>query len=111
MAVRADSTSNGMIQRTRRFSLNVLAADQKDLAAVFFKPQQAVGGRFESAPFTTGALGLPILKDGLGAVECELVGELAHGDHTVFLGEVKSAVLHRDAAALELSSTGWQYGG
>ncbi len=49
MAVRADSTSNGMIQRTRRFSLNVLAADQKDLAAVFFKPQQAVGGRFDAA--------------------------------------------------------------
>ena len=39
MAVRADSTSNGMIQRTGKFSLNVLAADQKDLAAVFFKPQ------------------------------------------------------------------------
>ena len=36
MAVRADSTSNGMIQRTKRFSLNVLAADQKDLAAIFF---------------------------------------------------------------------------
>jgi flavin reductase (DIM6/NTAB) family NADH-FMN oxidoreductase RutF len=54
---------------------------------------------------------LPILKDALGAVECELVGELAHGDHTVFLGQVKSAILHRDAAALELSSTGWQYGG
>ena len=32
-------------------------------------------------------------------------------DHTVFVGEVKTAVLHRDAAALELSSTGWQYGG
>jgi flavin reductase (DIM6/NTAB) family NADH-FMN oxidoreductase RutF len=57
MAVRADSTSNGMIQRTRRFSLNVLAADQKDLAAVFFKPQQAVGGRFDAAPFTTGRAG------------------------------------------------------
>ena len=111
MAVRADSTSNGMIQRTRRFSLNVLAADQKDLAAVFFKPQKAVGGRFEAAPFSTGELGLPILKDGLGVVECELLGELAYGDHTVFLGEVKSAVLHRDASALELSSTGWQYGG
>jgi hypothetical protein len=24
---------------------------------------------------------------------------------------VKSATLHRDGAALELSSTGWQYGG
>ena len=111
MGVRADSTSNGMIKRTRRFSLNVLAADQKNLAATFFKPQSAVGGRFEAAPFELGSFGLPILKDALGGVECELVGELAHGDHTVFIGEVKSAVLHRDGDALELSTTGWQYGG
>ena len=111
MAVRADSTSSGMIQRSGRFSLNVLAADQKDLAAVFFKPQQGVGGRFDAAPFQLGSLGLPILDDALGAVECQLVGQVAHGDHTVFVGEVKTAVLHRDAAALDLGSTGWQYGG
>jgi flavin reductase (DIM6/NTAB) family NADH-FMN oxidoreductase RutF len=111
MAVRADSTSNAIIQRTGRFSLNVLPADQKDLAAVFFKPQQAIGGRFDAAPFQLGALGLPILEAALGAVECELVGQVAHGDHTVFVGEVKNAVLQRDADALELASTGWQYGG
>ncbi|MFM9110343.1 MAG: flavin reductase family protein [Prochlorococcaceae cyanobacterium] len=111
MAVRADSTSNGMIQRTGRFSLYVLAADQKELAAVFFKPQKGIGGRFEAAPFQLGPLGLPLLEDALGGVECELVGQVAHGDHTVFVGQVRSATLHRDAAALELSSTGWQYGG
>jgi flavin reductase (DIM6/NTAB) family NADH-FMN oxidoreductase RutF len=111
MAVRADSTSNGMIQRTGKFSLNVLAADQKDLAAVFFKPQQGVGGRFDAAPFQLGPLGLPILDNGLGGVECEVVGQVDHGDHTVFVGEVKTATLHRDGAALELSGTGWQYGG
>jgi hypothetical protein len=111
MAVRADSTSNGMIQRSGKFSLNVLAADQKDLAAVFFKPQKGVGGRFDAAPFQLGALGLPILDNGLGGIECEVVGQVAHGDHTVFVGEVKTATLHRDASALELSSTGWQYGG
>jgi flavin reductase (DIM6/NTAB) family NADH-FMN oxidoreductase RutF len=111
MAVRADSTSNGMIQRTGLFSLNVLSADQKDLAAVFFKPQEGVGGRFETAPFTLGELGLPILDNGLGGVECSVVGQVAAGDHTVFVGEVKSAILHRDAPALELSSTGWNYGG
>ena len=111
MAVRADSTSNGMIQRTGKFSLNVLAADQKDLAAVFFKPQKGVGGRFDAAPYQLGALGLPILDSGLGGVECEVVGQVDHGDHTVFVGEVKTATLHRDGAALELNATGWQYGG
>lgn len=111
MAVRADSTSNGIIQRTGRFSLNVLAADQKDLAAVFFKPQKGIGGRFDAAPYSLGELGLPLLSDALGGVECELVGQVAHGDHTVFVGEVKTAQLNRDGAALELSATGWTYGG
>ena len=68
MAVRADSTSNGIIQRTGKFCLNVLAADQKDLAAVFFKPQKGIGGRFDAAPFSLGELGLPILDNALGAV-------------------------------------------
>ena len=111
MAVRSDSTSNAIIQRTGRFSLNVLKADQKDLAAVFFKPQKAIGGRFDAAPFSLGELGLPILDGAIGAVECELVGQVAAGDHTVFVGEVKTATLHADGPALELSSTGWQYGG
>jgi len=111
MAVRADSTSNGIIQRTGRFSLNVLAADQKDLAAVFFKPQKGIGGRFDAAPYSLGELGLPLLNDALGGVECELVGQVAQGDHTVFVGEVKTAQLNRDGVALELSATGWTYGG
>ncbi|QEY31721.1 flavin reductase [Synechococcus sp. RSCCF101] len=111
MAVRADSTSHGMIERSGRFSLNVLRADQKDLAAVFFKPQTAVGGRFDATPFKLGELGLPILEEAVGGVECVVVGQVKHGDHSVFVGEVRTAVLHQDVAALDLASTGWSYGG
>ena len=111
MGVRADSTSHGIIERTGCFSLNVLRADQKDLAAVFFKPQKAMGGRFEAAPFQEGELGLPLLEDSIGGVECSVVGQLKHGDHTVFVGEVKSARLLADGEALNLASTGWNYGG
>ena len=111
MGVRADSTSHGIIERTGCFSLNVLRADQKDLAAVFFKPQKAMGGRFEAAPFQEGELGLPLLEDAIGGVECSVVGQLKHGDHTVFVGEVKSARLLADGESLNLASTGWNYGG
>tara|TARA_B100002051_G_scaffold257346_1_gene274652 strand:+ start:373 stop:855 length:483 start_codon:yes stop_codon:yes gene_type:complete len=111
MGVRVDSTSHGIIERSGRFSLNVLRADQKDLAAVFFKPQKGMGGRFEAAPFQEGPLGLPLLDDAIGGVECELVGQIKHGDHTVFVGEVKSARLIADGEALSMASTGWNYGG
>ena len=111
MAVKADGSSHGIIKRTKKFSLNVLRNDQKDLAAIFFKPQKALGGRFETAPFTFGSLGLPILETCIGGMECELIGEVIHGDHSVFVGEVKSAILKSDGEALNLASTGWNYGG
>tara|TARA_Y100001968_G_C19341372_1_gene709677 strand:+ start:421 stop:903 length:483 start_codon:yes stop_codon:yes gene_type:complete len=111
IAVRAEGSSHEIIKKTNKFSLNFLRADQKDLAAVFFKPQQGLGGRFESTSYTFGTLGLPILDDAIGAVECEVKGGLEHGDHTVFVGEVKSAKLINDVDSLILSSTGWNYGG
>ena len=111
MAVRAEGSSNGIIQRTRRFALNFLKSDQKDLAAVFFKPQSALGGRFEAAPFSFGPLGLPLLEDAIGGIECEVIGDVKYGDHSIFVGEVKTAILHKDVEALNLSSTGWSYGG
>ena len=111
MAVRSEGASHGIIQRTKRFSLNFLKSDQKDLAAVVFKPQKALGGRFESTTFKSGKYGLPILLDGIGAVECNLIGEVVHGDHSVFVGEVISAEVNDDVDPLVLSDTGWSYGG
>ena len=111
MAVRAEGASHEIITKTNKFSLNILKSNQKDLAALFFKPQKALGGRFESVEFTLGELGLPILVNGVGGVECEIKGKVSHGDHTVFVGEVITAYLKEDVDALNLSSTGWNYGG
>ncbi len=111
MAVRAEGSSHEIIRKTNKFSLNVLKHDQKDLAAVFFKPQKALGGRFESVQFKLGDLGLPILLDSVGGLECKVIGNVMHGDHTVFVGEVMSAFLNNDVNALDLNSTGWNYGG
>ena len=111
MAVRADGSSHGIIKRTGKFCLNVLRADQKDLAAVFFKPQQGLGGRFESISYIFGEFGLPIIDESIGGLETKVIGSVEHGDHTVFVSEVLSATLHQDTDALNLSSTGWSYGG
>ena len=111
MAVRSEGSSHEIIKNTNKFSLNILKSDQKDLAAIFFKPQIALGSRFESVEFTLGELGLPILKDSVGGTECEVIGEVMHGDHTVFVGEVKTAYLIEDVDSLNLNSTGWNYGG
>ena len=111
VAVRADGSSNTTIQETKLFSLSFLREDQKDLAAVFFKPQKAIGERFESCSFKSGPNGLPLLNDCIGGIECKVRGDNQIGDHTVYIGEVVHSDLIKDSKALNLDSTGWSYGG
>lgn len=110
--VRNDSISHEMLQKSRIFSLSVLEEGQKDLAAQFFKPKRRVGNKFDEVGFYEGAeTGCPIIRDSLGYVECRVVGTVAEGDHTVFVGQVVGAGVHREGNPLLLESTGWQYGG
>ncbi len=100
-----------MIQSSQVFALSVLEAGQKELAQKFFKPQRRVGNKFEDVEFYLGETGCPIISDSLGYVECRVVGAVEQGDHTVFVGEVIAAGVHRDGDPLLLESTGWNYGG
>jgi flavin reductase (DIM6/NTAB) family NADH-FMN oxidoreductase RutF len=81
------------------------------MAQKFFKPQRRVGNKFEDVEFYMGETGCPIISDSLGYVECRVVGAVEHGDHTVFVGEVIAAGVHREGEPLLLESTGWNYGG
>ncbi len=110
--VKNDSGSHEMLKKSGVFSLSFLEDGQKDLAAKFFKPQSRVGNKFEDVEFYEGEeTGCPIIKDSLGYVECQVLGAVEKGDHTVFVGEVIGSGIHREGKGLNLESTGWQYGG
>lgn len=109
--VKSDSGSHAMIKASGVFALSFLEAGQKDLAQKFFKPQRMVGDKFEDVESYLGETGCPIISDCLGYVECQVVGTVEHGDHTVYVGEVIAAGVHREGEPLLLESTGWNYGG
>ncbi len=109
--VRSDSKSHAMLKATGVFALSFLEAGQKDMAQKFFKPQKNIGDKFEDIEFYLGETGCPIIKDSLGYIECRVVGSVEHGDHTVFVGEVIAAGIHKEGDPLLLESTGWNYGG
>lgn len=110
--VKADSGSHAMIKNSGVFALSVLDHSQKDVAAQFFKPQRLVGDKLADVDCSDGPeTGCPILTDCLGYVECKVVGSIEQGDHTVFVGEVIGAGIHREGDPLLLESTGWNYGG
>ena len=110
-SVKKDSKSHAMIKASGVFSLSFLETEQKDLAQQFFKPLRRVGNKFEDVEFYEGETGCPIIKDSLGYVECKVVGSVEEGDHTVYVGEVIAAGVHREGTPLLLESTGWNYGG
>ena len=105
------SISHAMIKASGVFSLSFLGAEQKDVAQQFFKPQRRVGNKFEEVEFYLGETGCPIISDTLGYVECRVVGAVEEGDHTVYVGEVIGAGVHREGDPLLLENTGWNYGG
>ena len=89
---------NVTLNDNKKFSLNILKSTQKELAAVFFKPQKALGGRFETAPFTYGELGLPILKDAIGGIECNVVKDTVFWAIPVALSEANLKAVGQDKA-------------
>jgi flavin reductase (DIM6/NTAB) family NADH-FMN oxidoreductase RutF len=112
IGVKQDSRSHAMIEASSVFAVSFLEKSQQSIAETFFQPQRRVENRFGQHEFYLGdATGCPILKEALGYVECRVNGSLKGGDHTIFLGEVVGAQLHREGEPLWLKDTGWQYGG
>jgi len=111
IGVKKGTTSCDGILESRVFSVNVLESGQKDLAFKFFKPLKRVGNKFEDVEFYTSTTGSPILRDALSWFECRVTDVVDRGDHTLIVGEVVDAGVHREGKPLTLAETGLFYGG
>jgi flavin reductase (DIM6/NTAB) family NADH-FMN oxidoreductase RutF len=79
------------VAEARRFAVNVLRADQEDLAAVFAS-KRVPAEKFEAVTHTV-AHGVPVLDGALAWLACDLRELHPGGDHTIGIG----AVTHMDA--------------
>jgi flavin reductase (DIM6/NTAB) family NADH-FMN oxidoreductase RutF len=113
VAVKSDSDTHSVIQRSGAFAVGVLGDDQLDVGKAFFRTTSVDGDtlngyRFERAPET----GAPLLVDLPYWFEARLTDTVPRGDHTVFVGEVVGAgVRDESATPLLLRATGMNYGG
>jgi flavin reductase (DIM6/NTAB) family NADH-FMN oxidoreductase RutF len=113
VGVKADSRLHALIEHSRSFAVNILAADQKDVASAFFRPSQVEGNRINGYPFEPGPeTGAPLLLDLPAWFEARVTEVVKQGDHTVFVAEVVNAGLRQpEARPLVMWDTGWFYGG
>ena len=85
--VKADSGAHQHIKDTGVFAVNVLGAEQLDLAFNFFKSHEREGNTIGGQPFEDGpATGSPLLTICPAWWECKLVDEVAKGDHNLNYG-------------------------
>jgi len=70
---------------SRRFAINILSQDQETVSH-----DCATRGSDRSEWLTDGGVfGLPVVKNPLALIECELLETYPGGDHTILIGEVQ----------------------
>ena len=69
---------------SRRFAINVLAADQRDHCAAVIRSKTAIA----QIPHHLSHCGMPLIDGALAALECSLSATHDAGDHVIVVGEV-----------------------
>jgi flavin reductase (DIM6/NTAB) family NADH-FMN oxidoreductase RutF len=79
------SESLPAFETTERYSINVLAAEQAELAHRFSRPH---ADRFAGVDFRLGWADAPLIEGCVAWFECRHAARHRAGDHIVFIGEV-----------------------
>jgi flavin reductase (DIM6/NTAB) family NADH-FMN oxidoreductase RutF len=79
------------------YAINILGADQKNLAMQFAAKQ---GDRFANVKLTTGAGGAPVIAGAIATFECFNRSRYYEGDHVIFVGEVERCSYQSGASPL-----------
>lgn len=111
LGAKAGTDSCTMVGESGLFCVNVLETGSKDLASKFFAHVEAVDGKFGDVPFSLSPNGCPVLDDALAYFECRVTDTITRGDHTIYVGEVIEAGVHREGEPMTLAETGFKYGG
>lgn len=90
-----DLPTHRAVRASGLFNINLLRADQQQLAHQFAHP---AANKFAGVALVGGRR-VPLLADALAHFECSLYQEVAAGDHSVFIGRVESCRTDGDASA------------
>lgn len=87
------SHTHAGIEASDLYAINLLAADQEELAVRFATKDP---DKFRDLDVRTAATGAPLLLECLGYLDCRVVRDVPAGDHTVFIGRVEAAGIRGD---------------
>lgn len=112
VGVKEDSTCHQHIRGTGVFAVNVIGKDQISLAFNFLKTHEREGDTIGGEGFGAGKeTGCPLLENTSAWWECQVVGEVAQGDHTLFVGKVVEAGVQSEDQTILMRDHNLNYGG
>lgn len=111
LSVENTSTSLPMIRQARRFAVNVLTAEQRELAGRLGKPFARSPQKLEGLQMGTSETGCPVLLETVAWVECAVEGEMPAGDSTLVLARVVDARVLRAEETLTMRAAGFKHAG
>nr|WP_315591660.1 flavin reductase [uncultured Cupriavidus sp.] len=91
VCINRTSRNNAAMRENGRLCVNVLAAEQRDLAMRFADKDLSIGDRFACAEWEQLATGAPVLHGAVSALDCEIESVTEVGTHTVFFCQIKAA--------------------
>ncbi len=111
LSVENDSKSLPMIQRSRKFTVNVLRSGQRELAGKLGKSAIQHPDKLIGVEYTLGVNGCPLLPDALAWVACEVRHTVEAGDSTIMVAEVVDAGITGEGQPLTMNEAGFRHAG
>ena len=78
------SRTCGRIEKSKKFAINMLAENQKDLAYRFASSK--IEQQYDGVPYELGQGGVPLLAGATCHIECTLTDSVTTGDHQILIG-------------------------
>jgi flavin reductase (DIM6/NTAB) family NADH-FMN oxidoreductase RutF len=101
VSINRESSSWPLLRRYGFFGVNILTADQVDIAERFAGKDGLKGAlRFAGAQWFTRASGVPLLAGALAAIDCEVEDVVERHSHAIVIGRALEMQLSSRTAAL-----------
>ncbi|MFH0884479.1 MAG: flavin reductase family protein [Candidatus Micrarchaeota archaeon] len=100
--------SHALIRDGKAFAINIPSEKMQDIVTLCGTRSGKDCDKFAEAKLVKEeGLRVPLVKDCLASIECELVQEIETGDHVVFVGKAVKIVKRKDGKGLYQSADGF----
>lgn len=97
ICVEHNTVLHGVLADAKQFAVNVLSAGQESISRRF---SEQIDDRFDGIGYVRGITGCAILGGILGHLECDIEARHPGGDHTILVGRVIAAAVHKGSPLL-----------